>query len=114
MNLNPPLNFKEQLEKLKEHGMEITNEEEVINKLKIINYYRLTGYAIQFRSNNETKDYIRGTSFDKVYRLYSFDESMRSLIRKYIEKVEVYYKTQIAYEFASVKCTTEPYDQHYR
>ena len=38
---------------------------------------------------------------------------MRDTFRRYIEKAEVYYRTQIAYGFSIAKCTEAPYDQHY-
>ncbi len=41
------------------------------------------------------------------------DEKLRDLFRMYIEKAEVYYRTQIAYGFAMNKCIEPPYDQHY-
>lgn len=38
---------------------------------------------------------------------------MKFLERRYIEKAEVYYRTQIAYGFSIAKCTEAPYDQPY-
>ena len=54
-----------------------------------------------------------GLPFEKVYRIYQFDESLRDIFRKYIEVAEVYYRTQISYGFSMVKCVNPPYDQHY-
>ena len=48
-----------------------------------------------------------------VYHLYKVDEILRDTFRRYIEKAEVYYRTQIAYGFSMAKCTEAPYDQHY-
>ena len=42
-----------------------------------------------------------------------FDVRLRGILRKYLETVEVYYKTQIAYHFSMEKCIKAPYDQHY-
>ena len=113
MELKSPMSFEQQLEKLKYHGMTIENDNETINILSQINYYRFTGYALQFRKEADKSDFIEGTSFDKVYQIYKFDEDLRHILRKYIEKIEVYYKTLIAYEFSMVKCVTPPHDQHY-
>lgn len=68
---------------------------------------------MQFRVSPEDSTYIDGTNFDTVYSLYMVDEKLRDLFRMYIEKAEVYYRTQIAYGFAMNKCTQPPYDQHY-
>ena len=50
----------------------------------------------------------------KRYIIYiKVDEILRDTFRRYIEKAEVYYRTQIAYGFSIAKCTEAPYDQHY-
>lgn len=51
MDLKKPLSFTDQLQKLKEHGVVISDEEEAVRILKTVNYYRLTGYALQFRKD---------------------------------------------------------------
>ncbi len=113
MELKEPLSFEKQIEKLKSHGMVMVDEESVKRILAEINYYRFTGYTLQFRKNPEESDYIEGLPFEKVYRIYQFDESLRDIFRKYIEIAEVYYRTKISYGFSMIKCTKPPYDQHY-
>lgn len=113
MELKKPLTFDEQLHKLESHGMIIANHEEAKNILKMVNYYRFTGYALQFRKSPSDSRYKEGTTFETVYHLYQVDEILRDTFRKYIEKAEVYYRTQIAYGFSMAKCTKTPYDQHY-
>lgn len=113
MDLKKPLTFDEQLDKLVAHGMIITDREKAKDILKRVNYYRFTGYALQFRQAPSGSDYIVGTAFETVYHLYKVDEILRDTFRRYIEKAEVYYRTQIAYGFSIAKCTETPYDQHY-
>ena len=113
MNLKQPLSFEEQLNRLKTHGIIVDDEQKAIDILKHINYYRFTGYALQFRVNPNQSTYIDGTTFESIYHLYVVDEQLRDLFRMYIEKAEVYYRTQISYGFSISKCTEAPYDQHY-
>ena len=113
MDLKKPLTFDEQLDKLSIHGMIITDREKAKDILKRLNYYRFTGYALQFRQKPSGSGYIEGTTFETVYHLYKVDEILRDTFRRYIEKAEVYYRTQIAYGFSTAKCTEAPYDQHY-
>ena len=113
MDLKKPLTFDEQLDKLAAHGMIITDREKAKDILKRVNYYRFTGYALQFRQDPSGSNYIEGTAFETVYHLYKVDEILRDTFRRYIEKAEVYYRTQIAYGFSIAKCTETPYDQHY-
>ena len=60
-----------------------------------------------------TSEYIVGTDFDNIVKIYEFDEKLRDLLRLYLEKVEIYFKTKIAYIFSVRKCILPPYDQHY-
>lgn len=113
MDLKVPTTIDEQLEKLKTHGMIITNEEEAKKILSEINYYRFSGYALQYRIQPDKSDYISGTSFEKIYSIYKFDEIIRDILRKYIERAEVYYRTLISHNYSLAKCTNPPHDQHY-
>lgn len=113
MDLKKPLTFEEQVEKLEAHGLVITNRETAIEILKKVNYYRFTGYALQFRQNPSASNYVTGTTFETIYHLYKVDEILRDIFRKFIEKAEVYYRTQIAYGFSLAKCSVSPFDQHY-
>lgn len=113
VELKKPLTFKEQIEKLKSHGMVIEDEEKAKEILSEVNYYRFTGYALQFRIEEADSDYVEALSFEKVHRIYQFDERLRDIFRKYIEVVEVYYRTQISYGFSMAKCIRPPYNQHY-
>lgn len=114
MDLKKPLSFNEQLNRLKSQGVIIHDDKKAISILKEINYYRFTGYALQFRINPEQSFYKEGTTFESIYNLYVADEKLRDLFRMYIEKVEVYYRTQIAHGFSMTKCIESPYNQHYQ
>ena len=113
MNLKKPATFDEQIGILEKHGISINNCKHAKDILKFVNYYRLTGYALQFRVSENESLYTGNISFDDVYKIYKADEHLRNLLRLYIEKAEIYYRTQIAYGFAISKCTVPPYDQHY-
>ena len=111
--LKKPLDFKEQINRLQLQGMYIDDVKIAEDILRKINYYRFTGYALQFRVADNQSNYRPGTSFHQVYRIYSFDEALRDICRKYIEIAEVYYRTQIAYGFSIAKCMDPPHNQHY-
>ena len=111
--LKKPLTYQEQVDKLKAHGMIIDDDQKAENILRTSNYYRFTGYALQFRVTPMQSDYIPGTHFDSIHQIYLFDEALRDICRRYIEIAEVYYRTQIAYGFSIVKCIAPPHDQHY-
>jgi len=113
LDLKKPLEFPEQINKLKEHNVIIEDEEYALDVLSKINYYRFSGYALQFRKEPDNSDLKDGVTFEHIYHIYLFDEAMRHVCRKYLEKVEIFYKTQISHYFSLKKCFEPPYDQHY-
>ena len=93
MELKQPMSYEEQLHRLITHGIVVDDRDRAIDILKCVNYYRFTGYALQFRVGLEDSTYVEDTNFDTVYNLYMVDEKLRDLFRMYIEKAEVYYRT---------------------
>lgn len=93
--------------------MHISNLGKARRFLSAVNYYRFSGYALEYRKDIHCSDYIPDTNFETVSKIYEFDEGLRHILRKYLEEAEVYYKTQIAYTFSLAKCTQSPYNQHY-
>lgn len=75
-----PLTFEEQINKLEDHGIVISDREKAKDILKRVNYYRFTGYALQFRENPSGSNYIEGTTFETVYHLYKVDEILRATV----------------------------------
>lgn len=73
MELKKPLSFEDQLQKLKDHGVVISDESAAVRILKAVNYYRLTGYALQFRKDPQYSTYMEGTTFESIYHLYLVD-----------------------------------------
>ena len=65
--------------------------------MSIINYYRLTAYAIQFKVEDK---YIGDIRFDTIYKLYNFDKKMKNIIIGALESIEISIRTYIAYTLA--------------
>lgn len=113
ITLKRPLSIDEQINKLKSHGMVISDELNVKAFLNKVSYYRFMGYLLQFRNNIEHGQLSQETNFELCCKIYKFDCELRNLLRRYIEIVEVFYRNRIAYCFAMKKCTIAPYMQHY-
>lgn len=94
----PFLTFDEQADLLILRGM-TCDRAELINRLHCVDYYRLSGYWYSFK--NEQDHFIPGTSFDRVWERYTFDRQLRLVVLDAIERVEVYFRTQLAYCLAS-------------
>lgn len=58
----------------------------------------ISGYKDTFK-NPTTGKYIDGTTFHDIYRLYQFDNELRSIFLKYILIAEHSVKSSLAYHF---------------
>ncbi|MFD0712138.1 Abi family protein [Paenibacillus sp. GCM10027626] len=96
--LKPPATYKEMIGILKSRGLTVENESRAIDILKRINYYRLTGYLLPYKINEE--EYIHGTTFEQVVDLYDFDMRLRSLLLDIFEYVEISMRSKISYHLA--------------
>jgi len=99
MEPKEPKTFEEQMYLIKEKGFVINDEERCINFLHNANYYRLSAYYLPFL-DLRTGEYFKGVPFERVQRIYEFDQKLRSLVFGAIEEVEFYLRTQLAYHHA--------------
>lgn len=112
MNPMKPLTYDQQIAHLQSCGLRIEDYDLAKDVLDEIGFYRFCEYGLQYEKPS-TDIYKDGTTFNGIYHLYLTDEMMRDLLRRYLEKVEVYYRNKIAYGFSMIKCVSAPYDQHY-
>ncbi len=93
----PPLSFEEQADLLIKRGL-VVDRAFLIDRLKNVNYYRLSGYLYPYRQAND--NFKSGTTFEKVWHHYTFDRRLRLIIMDAIERVEVSVRTQLIYALA--------------
>jgi len=96
------LSLEVQADRLIARGL-IADRDELIGRLKVVNYYRLSGYLYPFRIRNaEGKvldDFSPGTSLETVWRRYNFDRRLRILLLDAIERIEVAVRTRFVFHF---------------
>ena len=81
---------KDLISLLKSRGLSIANEQEVVDCLTNIGYYRLSAYCYPLLDEPKTNHlYKSGSTFDLILNMYRFDRKLRLLILNEIEKVEV-------------------------
>jgi len=84
----PALTFEAQADLL------AANRDELIARLKAVNYYRLSGYLYPFRDlPNDT--FRPGADLDTVWRRYNFDRRLRLILLDAIERIEVAVRTRL-------------------
>lgn len=82
------LTITQQVQSYIDAGMLITSHADVEKALKSIGFYRLRGYSFHLYDNS-TKNYVPGTKFEDVLKLYQFDQELSVLIFSMISKIEV-------------------------
>lgn len=89
----------EQLEILKSRGLIVEDEFIAKEFLLYNNYYRISGYSLTLRENDI---FHESTTFKNIIDIYNFDYEFRHIVLKYIEKIEIKFKSIYAYEFTKL------------
>lgn len=99
----PWLSIEDQLRKLEGRGLVVVDRPTALRKLRYINYYRFSGYALPFQSRDPaTNDrvFTPGTTFDDVWSLCVFDCNLRDVCSEALEMIEISLRASIAHCFA--------------
>lgn len=93
----PWLSLEEQADLLAQRSLE-GDRAVVIEHLRDVGYYRLSGYWHVFKDEDDS--FRPGTTFDRVWGLYVFDRQLRLTTLDAIERVEVFMRSRLAYYLA--------------
>ncbi len=93
-----PTTYDRQMEILRSRGITIDDEAFCKQVLADVNYYRMTAYFLPFKQADG--NYVSGTSFRRVYRIYEFDRKLRGILFGAVEQVEVFLRARFAYYHA--------------
>jgi len=98
------LTLEQQADLLIHRGLS-ANRDELIARLKAVNYYRLSGYLHPFReldaTGKPTENFRAGTTLGMVWRRYNFDRRLRMILLDAIERIEVAVRTRLVYHFVA-------------
>lgn len=95
----PALGVEEQIQLLKDRGLNIVHENSVIHYLKTIGYYRLSGYMHFFYAtpnNSPNPTFKSNIEFYHIISLYDFDRELRIITLDALEKIEISSKSIIS------------------
>jgi len=96
-----------QIETLVKRGMILDlGKDKTKEILSDIGYFRLGFYCFPFESSypshlNRTHEYIKGTKISDVVNLYYLDVDLRNILSKYINRIEVNFRTNVVYEVSN-------------
>lgn len=88
----PALSFEQQAQLLIDRGLIVQEKDELVRYLSIVNYYRLSAYWYpfkQFDPVSSAERFAPNTTFEMIWRRYTFDRHLRLLIMDALERVEV-------------------------
>lgn len=89
--------LKEQVQILKNRGLNIDDENSAEEFLKYNNYYRISGYSLTLRNHDR---FYPSASLQNVIDIYNFDHEFRMIIFEIITSIEVNVKSVYAYHFS--------------
>jgi abortive infection bacteriophage resistance protein len=106
---NIAISIDAQIEKLTSRGIDFDGFE--VSKIKEIlldiGYYRLGFYWYDLRRNRNSHDFKEGTKFKTIIDLYYLDNDIRYILTKYLNRVEINFRTSVVY-YMSMKFKTDP------
>jgi len=89
--------IEDQIKQLSQRGMDLDLPEEKVKEILLdIGYYRLGFYWHPFEidRNHNLKE---GTRFSDIVELYYLDFDLRSILMKYMNRVEINFRTKLVY-----------------
>ena len=93
-------NLDEQLEILKYKGLVVEDEDYARDVLLRENYFFITGYRHLLLDKNDSKNYIKGATFEELYSIFLFDRQFRNLLFKNLLIVENNAKSIFSYQLS--------------
>jgi len=96
----PAYTTTQQIELLKQRGMQFRNEASAEHTLKNISYYRLKGYWWDLQTDRTDHIIQPGTFFEDVIEYYKFDRKLRGILFDAIEMIEISLRTKMIYHFS--------------
>lgn len=93
----PPISIQDQISRLQDRGMQISDTSTAEHFLTNISYYRLAGYWWELQTNKKDHQFKEGTTFDDVITRYNFDRELRILLFDAIERIEIGVRTRMVY-----------------
>ena len=72
----------------------IADKGQLLHALETVGYFRLTGYLYPFRKPG-SEEYEDGTTFEKLWGIYTFDRKLRQVASDALARIEVAVRTMV-------------------
>lgn len=91
------ISFDKQIHLLQDRGLVIENPDLAKDFLRNISYFRLQGFWWEFQIDKKNHTFKKGTSFEDVIALYTFDRKLRLILFDALERIEIALRTKLVY-----------------
>ena len=91
----PAYSVSDQLAKLKNRGLSVSDDATATRVLANVGYYRLAGYAYPFLVPPSRKRFKAGTPFEQIIGVYDFDRELRALLIAITERLEIAFRSRL-------------------
>ena len=95
-----PFTIQQQIERLQERGLIISEADNAAHHLSNISYYRLGEYWYSLQEDKENHIFKENAKFKDALALYYFDSELRILLFEVIEKIEISLRTKLIYHLS--------------
>ena len=89
----PPISVSDQVKHLAAKGLDVERPELAESHLTEKGYYRLKAYLLPFRKHNGL--FLEGAKLSQAVDLHDFDEKLRLLVFKHIQRTEVVIRNRL-------------------
>ena len=89
------------VEKLLSRGLVVSDELQLRKIIRLVGYYRLTGYLYPFRQEG-VEGYVKGTALEQIWRLYTFDRRLRGCVMDALSRIEVAVRVSVMENHAAM------------
>jgi abortive infection bacteriophage resistance protein len=103
------ISIDKQIQLLQSRGIDFEGftEPKIKEILLDIGYYRLGFYWFDLRKSSIDHSFVEGTKFKTIVDLYYLDNDIRYILTKYLNRIEVNFRTSVVY-FFSMKFKEDP------
>ncbi len=103
---NKATTIDQQIQKLRDRGVVISDEDKAKENLLDIGYFRLCSYLFPFEKTypklkSRNHEFKAGTQFEDAVTLYYLDFDLRTILFKYITRIEVAFRTYVTYTLSN-------------
>ncbi|WP_213942149.1 Abi family protein [Pseudomonas sp. dw_612] len=92
----PALSVEQQLDLLKQRGLQVANDDRAMRFLEVVTLFRLSPYMRPFQEQGPDHTFKPGSTLKAVVDIYRFDGSLRRITMDAIERIEVAVRATIS------------------